>query len=98
MMNHENLDFAGPVNIGNPNEFTIMELAKLVIEITESKSKIIHKPLPTDDPTRRRPDISLAQEKLQWQPTVELREGLQKTIDWFRTIDIEQYRPPTPNF
>ena len=91
-------DFIGPVNIGNPDEFTILELAKLVIELTGSKSELIFESLPTDDPTRRRPDITLAKENLDWQPTVKLREGLVKTIDWFKSIDLGHYRPPTPNF
>lgn len=90
--------FVGPVNIGNPGEFTIRELAELVIELTGSGAKLVHKPLPADDPTRRRPDISLAKEKLSWQPTITLREGLEKTIEWFKTIDLSHYRPPTPNF
>lgn len=90
--------FVGPVNLGNPGEFTIRELAEQVIELTGTSSKIIHEPLPQDDPTRRRPDITLAQEKLGWEPQIPLREGLKRTIDWFRTIDISQYRPPTPNF
>lgn len=88
--------FMGPINIGNPGEFTILELAELVLELTGSKSKIIEKPLPADDPTRRRPDISLAKEKLDWEPQTALREGLVKTIDWFRTIRMEDYRAPTP--
>ncbi len=91
-------EFQGPVNIGNPGEFTIKELAELVLEITESRSNIVHQPLPQDDPTRRRPDIRLAKQRLGWEPKVPLRDGLQKTIGWFRTIDFEQYRPPTPNF
>jgi len=91
-------DFIGPVNLGNPDEFTVRELAELVLELTGSKSKIIHEPLPADDPTRRRPDISLAREKLSWEPTIQLREGLQKTIEWFRNIDLTHYRPPTPNY
>lgn len=90
--------FIGPCNIGNPGEFTIRELAELVLELTGSKAKLVEKPLPVDDPTRRRPDIALAKKELSWQPTVTLREGLIKTIDWFKTIDIGQYRPPTPNF
>ncbi len=90
--------FIGPVNIGNPNEFTIRELAELVIELTDSSSQIIETDLPVDDPVRRQPDISLAKEKLFWEPTVELREGLRRTIDWFKTIDLDQYHPPTPNF
>jgi UDP-glucuronate decarboxylase len=91
-------DFIGPVNLGNPGEFTIRELAELVIEQTGSRSKLIFEPLPEDDPARRRPDISLARAKLGWEPKVPLREGLQKTIDWFRSIEIEHYRPPTPNY
>ncbi len=91
-------EFVGPVNLGNPGEFTIRELADLVIELTGSKSPVIHEALPKDDPTRRRPDISLARTKLSWEPTVPLRSGLQKTIDWFRTIDLDHYRPPTPNY
>ncbi len=76
-------DFIGPVNIGNPNEFTIKALAEKVIDLTGAKSKIIHKPLPADDPTQRQPDISLAKEKLNWQPTILLEEGLKKTIPFF---------------
>jgi len=90
--------FAGPVNLGNPEEYTIRQLAELVRELVGSDSPIKYRELPADDPTRRCPDISLAREKLGWQPTVPLREGLAKTIDWFRTIDIDQYRPPTPNY
>ena len=91
-------DFTGPVNIGNPGEFTILELAQLVIEMTGSKSKLIHKPLPVDDPTRRRPDITLAKQKLDWEPTVPLAEGLAKTIAWFKSINLDDYRPPTPAY
>ena len=79
-------DFTGPVNLGNPGEFTILELATKVIELTGSKSKLIHKPLPIDDPRQRRPDISLAQEKLGWQPTIPLQEGLIKTIAYFENL------------
>lgn len=75
--------FIGPVNIGNPNEFTILELANKVIELTGSKSKIKFIPLPSDDPTQRKPDISLAKEKLSWQPTIQIQEGLIKTIEYF---------------
>ena len=78
--------FTGPVNIGNPNEFTILELARKVINLTGSKSKIIHLPLPSDDPTQRRPDISLARKELNWEPAIMLEEGLLKTIDYFKTI------------
>ena len=79
-------DFIGPINIGNPNEFTIMELAKKVIEITGSKSKISYNPLPSDDPTQRQPNITLAKEKLNWQPKINLEEGLINTIDYFKTV------------
>lgn len=72
-----------PVNVGNPNEFTILELAKIVIELTGSKSQIVFMPLPQDDPMQRQPDITRAKEKLGWEPRVELREGLTKTIDYF---------------
>ena len=91
-------EFVGPVNIGNPDEFTIGQLAELVIELTGSKSKLTFEPLPADDPVRRRPDIALAKDKLHWQPVVPLRDGLAKTIQWFRTIEVDNYRPPTPNF
>ncbi|WP_423127864.1 UDP-glucuronic acid decarboxylase family protein [Gaoshiqia sp. Z1-71] len=76
--------FTGPVNIGNPNEFTILELARKVIELTGSSSRIVYRPLPSDDPIQRQPDISLAMEKLGgWTPRVELQEGLKKTIAYF---------------
>jgi nucleoside-diphosphate-sugar epimerase len=78
-------DYVGPVNIGNPTEFTVAELADLVLELTSSSSTLIHEPLPVDDPTRRRPDITLARRVLGWEPQVELREGLARTIEWFRT-------------
>ena len=98
MMNNEE-DFIGPVNIGNPSECTIRELAESVVRLVgNSESKLIAKPLPADDPKQRCPDISLAKEKLGWTPTVSLEEGLRKTIDWFRSIDMEQYRPPTPQY
>ncbi|MDR0869744.1 MAG: SDR family oxidoreductase [Planctomycetaceae bacterium] len=89
-------DFIGPVNIGNPGEITIRQLAELTIKLTGTKSKLVKKPLPADDPKQRQPDITLAKKKLKWEPKIPLAEGLQKTIDWFRGIDIEQYRPPTP--
>ena len=91
-------DFIGPVNLGNDEEFTIRELADMVIEMTGSKSRIVHEDLPADDPVKRRPDITLARKKLNWAPTVQLREGLAKTIEWFRAINPAHYRPPTPNF
>ncbi len=78
--------FIGPVNLGNPNESTILELAKKVIELTGSKSKIMFKELPSDDPLQRRPDISLAKEKLRWEPKVELGSGLRKTIEYFKGL------------
>jgi UDP-glucuronate decarboxylase len=76
-------DFPGPVNIGNPNEFTIRELAQTVISLTGSRSKIVEKPLPQDDPMQRQPDIALARERLGWEPKVQLEEGLKKTIAYF---------------
>jgi UDP-glucuronate decarboxylase len=79
-------DFTGPVNLGNPIEFTILELAKKVIELTGSKSKIVFKPLPPDDPKQRQPDISLARKVLNWEPKVPLDEGLKKTIAYFKEI------------
>jgi UDP-glucuronate decarboxylase len=79
-------DFTGPVNLGNPVEFSILHLAEKVIAITGSASKITFKPLPEDDPKQRRPDISLAEEKLRWAPTVDLEEGLKRTIDYFREL------------
>lgn len=78
--------FIGPVNIGNPNEFTIRELAEKVIQMTGSTSKIAYRPLPHDDPKQRRPDITLAKEKLNWEPTIQLEEGLRKTIEYFKGI------------
>lgn len=77
-------DFAGPVNIGNPGEFTMLELAQKVIALTGAKSRIVHAPLPADDPKQRKPDISLAKQVLGWQPSIQLDEGLAKTIAYFR--------------
>ncbi len=85
MMNSPD-EFVGPVNLGNPDEFSILELAKKIIEITGSKSKIVFRPLPQDDPLQRQPDISLAKEKLDWQPTVNLTKGLEKTVEYFNKI------------
>jgi UDP-glucuronate decarboxylase len=76
-------DIHGPINIGNPYEFTILRLAELVIELTNSKSKIVFSPLPSDDPKQRKPDISLAREILGWTPSIDLREGLEKSIPYF---------------
>jgi dTDP-glucose 4,6-dehydratase len=82
-------DTVGPVNIGNPSEFTIRELADIVLEVTGSSSEIVHEDLPVDDPTQRRPDISQAQQALGWKPEIELREGLQRTADWLRSAIAE---------
>jgi UDP-glucuronate decarboxylase len=79
-------DFSGPVNLGNPDEFTILELAKTVNRMTKSRSKIIFKSLPQDDPMQRKPDISLARETLGWQPRISLEEGLESTIAYFRSV------------
>ena len=79
-------DFVGPVNLGNPTEFTILDLAEKTIRLTGSKSKIIFQPLPQDDPLQRRPDINLAKEKLQWEPKIDVENGLNKTIEYFRSI------------
>ena len=78
--------FTGPVNLGNPIELSIRELAELVLEITHPKSEIVHKPLPQDDPLQRCPDITLAKERLKWEPAVTLREGLEETIEYFRQV------------
>jgi len=86
-------DFTGPVNLGNPVEKSILEIASLIIELTGSSSSLVHKPLPTDDPLRRCPDITLAIDKLNWKPSVDLKEGLEKTIEYFSGI-IDQ---PTSN-
>ena len=76
-------DVTGPVNIGNPGEFTILQLAELVIELTGSRSKIVRRPLPSDDPKQRRPDISKARGLLHWEPVTPLRDGLNRTIEYF---------------
>jgi UDP-glucuronate decarboxylase len=78
-------EFTGPVNVGNPNEFTILELAEKIIELTGSSSQLIRRPLPADDPRQRQPDITLAKAELNWEPQVQLDEGLKKTIEYFRT-------------
>lgn len=77
-------DFTGPVNLGNPRELTIKEIAELIVGLTGSSSKLIYKPLPKDDPTRRKPDITLAKQKLSWEPQVMLEEGLKSTIEYFK--------------
>ncbi len=85
MMNSSD-DFTGPVNLGNPEEYRIIDLAKKIIDLTGSRSKIVFKPLPQDDPKRRRPDITLAKEKLGWEPRTPLEEGLKKTIEYFEGL------------
>lgn len=97
-MMENSVGLIGPVNIGNPGEFTIKQLAEIVLRLIGSRSKLIYQPLPADDPTQRQPDITLARSKLGWEPKVPLEEGLAKTIEWFRSIDITAYRPPTPNY
>jgi UDP-glucuronate decarboxylase len=86
-------DFTGPVNLGNPNEFTIRELAEKVLQLTGSDSTLEYKPLPHDDPMQRRPDIAIAKRALGWQATVSLEEGLGKTIAYFR--DLPQQAVPS---
>jgi len=93
LMNQE--DTVGPINIGNPNEFTVKELAEMVVELTGSRSKIIYLPLPGDDPKQRRPDITRAKKYLDWEPKVQLREGLKKTIDYFQALDLRKFSKPT---
>lgn len=86
MMNTSREDFLGPVNLGNPGEFTIKELAELVLEMTGSTSKLIYCPLPSDDPLQRKPDIAVAQKELDgWEPRIPLIEGLKPTIDYFKS-------------
>jgi UDP-glucuronate decarboxylase len=90
--------FVGPVNLGNPGEFTIRQLAEMVVELTGSKSKLVMRPALEDDPMQRQPVIDLAKKNLGWEPKVPLREGLQKTIAYFKSIDIDSFRAPTPNY
>ena len=85
MMNNDK-DFVGPVNLGNPSERTVLDLAQKVISMTNSSSKIVYMPLPSDDPVKRKPDISLAKEMLGWEPSVSIEDGLAKTIEYFKTI------------
>ena len=79
-------DFTGPVNIGNPAEFTMLELAEKILRLTGSKSKLVFEPLPSDDPRQRQPDIGLAKEQLDWEPKVEMEDGLRETIAYFRGV------------
>ena len=85
-MMHSRKGFTGPVNMGNPDEFTILELAEKIIDITGSHSKIIHKSLPSDDPKQRKPDITLAKKELDWKPKIKLEDGLVKTIGYFERL------------
>lgn len=85
MMNTED-EFVGPINIGNPREFSILQLANLVVELTNSRSKFVYKPLPYDDPRKRKPDITLAKKKLNWEPTIFLEQGLPRTIEYFKNL------------
>ena len=102
LMNSEDDDFTGPVNLGNPKEYTILELAKHVAKALgrdeNREENFVFKPLPEDDPHRRQPDITLARERLGWEPAVPLEEGLAETIGWFKGFDIDSYRPPTPQY
>ncbi|MBT5409666.1 MAG: SDR family oxidoreductase [Phycisphaerae bacterium] len=88
----------GPINLGNPAEFTMLELANLVLELTNSSSALIMKPLPADDPTQRQPDITLATSTLGWEPSIALSEGLKRTIAWLSKTDLSEWTPPTPNW
>mmetsp|Transcript_70679 Transcript_70679/g.199568 ORF Transcript_70679/g.199568 Transcript_70679/m.199568 type:complete len:387 (+) Transcript_70679:69-1229(+) len=85
----------GPMNIGNPNEFTVKQLAEMVIEVVGSESKIIYLPLPGDDPKQRKPDISKAKDIIDWEPKVQLREGIQKTAAYFKHLDLRNFKKPT---
>jgi UDP-glucuronate decarboxylase len=90
-------DFPGPVNLGNPDEFTIRELADLVVKLSGARSRVVKaRPLPEDDPLQRQPDITLARRRLGWEPRIALREGLARTIEWFGSIDLRAFRAPTP--
>jgi UDP-glucuronate decarboxylase len=97
-MNAEGDGIHQPMNIGNPGEFTIRQLAEITIELTGSASKLIFQPLPEDDPTQRQPNIARAQRLIGWEPTIPLRQGLQATIAYFRSINLSDFRAPTPNF
>lgn len=91
-------DFVGPVNLGNPTEFTMKQLAQMVIELSRSSSRMVFKPLPADDPRQRQPLIDLARQKLGWEPTIALREGLARTVQYFQSIKLSDFRAPTPNY
>jgi UDP-glucuronate decarboxylase len=97
MMAHA--DFCGPVNIGNPDEFTIRQLAEAVVRLTGGNARIVQsRELPPDDPLQRRPDLTVAKAKLGFAPKIKLEEGLKRTIEYFRSIDLGKFRPPTPNY
>jgi UDP-glucuronate decarboxylase len=98
LMNTEGEGVHLPMNLGNPGEFTIRQLAELTIEMVGSDSKLVFAPLPEDDPTQRQPNIARAKRLLDWEPTVPLREGLARTIEYFRSINLADFRAPTPNF
>jgi len=85
----------GPVNIGNPGEFTIKQLAELAIKTTGSASKIIHLPLPGDDPKQRKPDITKARKYLQWEPKIPLEQGIVKAVEYFKSLDLKRFKKPT---
>ncbi|MFW6457260.1 MAG: UDP-glucuronic acid decarboxylase family protein [Planctomycetota bacterium] len=90
-------DLTGPVNLGNPHECSIRELAELIIDLTDTDSELTFHPLPQDDPKQRCPDIELAREQLDWEPSVALRDGVERTIRYFAQIDLSQFRHPTGN-
>jgi len=90
--------FIGPVNLGNPGEFTIKQLAELVISLSGSTSKLVNRPPVEDDPMQRQPVIDLAKQHLDWEPKVALREGLTKTINYFKSVNFDEFRAPTPNY
>jgi len=93
LMNQE--ETTGPINIGNTNEFTVKELAEVVISVVGSKSKLVYLPLPGDDPKQRKPDITRAKKYLDWEPQVQLREGIVKTVEYFKSLDLRKYKQPT---
>merc|ERR1719298_96795 len=93
IMNQEHT--IGPVNIGNPGEFTIKQLAELCVEKVGSKSKIIYLPLPGDDPKQRKPDITKARQYLKWEPKIPLEQGLVKAVDYFKNLDLSRFKKPT---
>jgi len=97
LMNTQDDTIHLPVNLGNEGEFTIKQLAEMTIAMTDSKSAIVYHDLPEDDPMQRKPDITRAKKLLDWTPTIQFEQGLAKTIEYFRSVDLDQYREPTPN-